>query len=264
MSRPIDEKIVSLKLDDEKFKKNASESLSIFGKLQDTFSKSKQVNLSKSVESLKDVGRAADNVSLGKLGTAIEGIGGRFNAMSAIAFSVLNNITNRAVNAGMSIAKSFTLDPVMDGFREYELKIGSIQTILANTQGKNSLKQVTDTLDELNTYADKTIYNFGEMTRNIGTFTAAGVDLDTAAISIQGIANLAATSGSNSQQASTAMYQLSQAISSGSVKLQDWNSVVNAGMGGKLFQEALMKTADSMGIAHTGAENFRSLCKKDG
>lgn len=257
MSRPIDEKIVSLKLDDEKFKKNASESLSIFGKLQDTFSKSKQVNLSKSVESLKDVGRAADNVSLGKLGTAIEGIGGRFNAMSAIAFSVLNNITNRAVNAGMSIAKSFTLDPVMDGFREYELKIGSIQTILANTQGKNSLKQVTDTLDELNTYADKTIYNFGEMTRNIGTFTAAGVDLDTAAISIQGIANLAATSGSNSQQASTAMYQLSQAISSGSVKLQDWNSVVNAGMGGKLFQEALMKTADSMGIAHTGAENFR-------
>lgn len=257
MSRPIDEKIVSLKLDDTKFKKNASESLSIFGKLQNSFDKTKQINLSRSVDSLKDVGRAADNVDISKLGSAVEGIGNKFNAMSVVAFTVLTNITNKAINAGMQIAKSFVVDPISDGFREYELKMGSIQTILANTQGKNSLSDVTKTLDELNLYADKTIYNFAEMTKNIGTFTAAGVDLETAAISIQGIANLAATSGSNSQQASTAMYQLSQAISSGSVKLQDWNSVVNAGMGGKLFQKALIETADNMGIAHSASENFR-------
>lgn len=109
------------------------------------------------------------------------------------------------------------------------------------------LEIVNDRLDQLNHYADKTIYNFTEMTRNIGTFTAAGVELDTAVQSIQGIANLAAISGSTSEQASRAMYQLSQALSTGTVRLLDWNSVVNAGMGGEVFQKALVRTAKAMG-----------------
>ena len=85
------------------------------------------------------------------------------------------------------------------------------------------------------------------MAKNIGTFTAAGVDLKTATGAIKGIANLAALSGSTADQASTAMYQLSQAIAAGSVKLMDWNSVVNAGMGGTVFQRALAQTAVAMG-----------------
>lgn len=113
----------------------------------------------------------------------------------------------------------------------------------------STLEDVNKALDELNKYADKTIYNFTEMTRNIGTFTAAGVDLETSVSAIKGIANLAAVSGSTSQQASTAMYQLSQALSSGTVKLMDWNSVVNAGMGGQVFQDALKETARVHGIA---------------
>lgn len=110
------------------------------------------------------------------------------------------------------------------------------------------LEKVNSALSTLNAYADKTIYNFTEMTRNIGTFTAAGVGLQDSTDAIQGISNLAAVSGSTSQQASTAMYQLSQAMSSGVVKAQDWNSVVNAGMGGKMFQDALVATASAMGV----------------
>ena len=113
----------------------------------------------------------------------------------------------------------------------------------------SSLEDVNRALDELNEYADKTIYNFTEMTRNIGTFTAAGIDLDTSVSAIKGIANLAAVSGSNSQQASTAMYQLSQALAGGTVRLMDWNSVVNAGMGGMVFQDALKETARVHGVA---------------
>jgi len=112
----------------------------------------------------------------------------------------------------------------------------------------STLEDVNKALDELNTYADKTIYNFTEMTRNIGTFTAAGFDLDTSVRAIKGIANLAAVSGSNPQQAATAMYQLSQALATGTVRLMDWNSVVNAGMGGKVFQEALKETARVHGV----------------
>ena len=58
---------------------------------------------------------------------------------------------------------------------------------LANTSSKGTtLDQVNNALDELNHYADMTIYNFTEMARNIGTFTAAGVDLDTSVAAIKG------------------------------------------------------------------------------
>ena len=130
---------------------------------------------------------------------------------------------------------------------EKEARIENLQKNAGKTEA-SSLEDVNKALDELNTYADKTIYNFSEMTRNIGTFTAAGVDLDTSVQAIKGISNLAALSGSNAQQASTAMYQLSQAIAGGTLKLEDWNSVQTAGMGGKIFQESLKETARVHGI----------------
>lgn len=257
MSRPIDEKIVKMTLDNKDFQSNAEKTVGIFGKLKNAFSGVKDVNLDKSTKSIKDINQAADRTTMSSLIGAVDNVSSRFSAMGIIAMTALQNITNKAVDAGMRMAKAFTTDSIRDGFQEYELKMGSIQTIMSNTMGKNTLAEVGDVLDDLNTYADKTIYNFGEMTRNIGTFTAAGVDLETSATAIKGIANLAAASGSNSQQASTAMYQLSQAIANGKVNLQDWNSVVNAGMGGKLFQEALQKNATLMGENVDQSKSFR-------
>lgn len=188
---------------------------------------------------------AAGPGGVGAIEGAVTGVSNKFLALTTVALTALSNITNRAVNFGVNFVKGFTFAPVMDGLREYETNLKSIQTIQANTD--RPLTEINTSLDELNAYSDKTIYNFSEMARNIGTFTAAGVDLQTSVSSIKGIANLAALSGSNSQQAATAMYQLSQAIASGKVGLQDWNSVVNAGMGGKKFQNALAQTAIAMG-----------------
>ena len=188
------------------------------------------------------------------LDKSVETVTNRFSALGVMGVTALANITNKMVNLGTNMLKSLTVEPVMTGFSEYETKMGSIQTILANTAHQGTtLTQVTKVLDELNKYSDDTIYNFAEMARNIGTFTAAGIDLDTSAASIKGIANLAALSGSTSQQASTAMYQLSQALAAGRVSLADWNSVVNAGMGGKVFQDALIRTSEKLG---TGAEKM--------
>ena len=190
---------------------------------------------------------------------ALDNLSQKFSAVEVIGVTALMRITNQAVDAGERLVKALSLDPIISGFQEYETQINAVQTILANTSSKGTtLDQVNAALDELNHYADLTIYNFTEMTRNIGTFTAAGVDLNTSVSAIKGIANLAAVSGSTSQQASTAMYQLSQALASGTVKLQDWNSVVNAGMGGQVFQDALKETARVHGIA------IDSMIKKEG
>lgn len=185
-----------------------------------------------------------------------------FTNMSIAGVTVIQELTRKVVDLGLSITQNLgnkLFGPMMEGFGEYQTQMGAVQTVLTNTADKGTtLKDVNKAFSELNTYADKTIYNFAEMTRNIGTFTAAGVDLDKATTSIKGIANLAAGSGSTSQQASVAMYQLSQAIAAGSLKLQDWNSVVNAGMGGQLFQKELQKTAESYGV------NVDAIIKKAG
>ena len=246
MSKVVDERVVEMRFDNRQFEQNVSTSVSTLDKLKHS------LNLSGAAKGLSDIGRAAKGIGLDGIGSAVDTVRTKFSALQVMGVTALANITNSAVNAGKRIVNALTLEPVMSGFQEYETQMGAIQTILANTQSKGStLTDVNKALDELNHYADKTIYNFTEMTRNIGTFTAAGIDLDTSVSAIQGIANLAAVSGSTSQQASTAMYQLSQALAAGTVKLMDWNSVVNAGMGGEIFQNALKKTSAEL---NTGAE----------
>ena len=243
MSRTIDERVVEMRFDNKQFEQNVQTSISSIEKLE------KSLNLKGASKGLEDVNVAAKNCNMTPLSNAVETVKMRFSALEVMAMTALSNITNSALNAGKNIVSALTIDPIKTGFQEYETQINAVQTILANTQSKGTtIDQVNAALDELNKYADQTIYNFTEMTRNIGTFTAAGVDLDKSVTSIKGIANLAAASGSNAQQASTAMYQLSQAIAAGKVSLQDWNSVVNAGMGGQLFQDALKRTAEHFGV----------------
>ena len=230
MSTTVDSRVLEMRFDNKQFESGVATSMSTLEKLK------QKLNLSGAAKGMEAIGAGVETVQA------------KFSALGVVGVTALANITNSAVNAGKRITAALTVDPIKTGLAEYETQINSVQTILANTESKGStLQDVNRALDELNTYADKTIYNFTEMTRNIGTFTAAGVDLKTSVSSIKGIANLAAVSGSTSQQASTAMYQLSQALAAGKVQLMDWNSVVNAGMGGEVFQNALKRTATHMG-----------------
>lgn len=244
MSKTIDQRVVEMRFDNANFEKNVSTSMSTLDKLK------KSLKFEDSAKGFENISKAAGRVDMGGLSNGVESVRLKFSALEVMAVTALQNITNSAVNAGKKLVSDLALDPIISGFKEYETQINATQTILANTQKEGAnIDDVNRALDELNKYADLTIYNFTEMTRNIGTFTAAGVDLNTSVNAIKGIANLAAVSGSTSQQASTAMYQLSQALASGTVKLMDWNSVVNAGMGGQVFQDALKMTARIHGIA---------------
>ena len=244
MSREVDQRVVEMQFNNAQFERNTKQSLSTIEKLKAAL-KFDDVG-----DSFSGITKAAKNVNLEPVSDGANEVYYRFKALDVVAGTVLSNITAKAMTLGWTLTKALTIDPMKSGLAEYETQINSVQTILANTQKEGTnLAQVNAALDELNRYADMTIYNFTEMTRNIGTFTAAGIKLDTSVQAIKGIANLAAISGSTSQQASTAMYQLSQALAAGTVKLMDWNSVVNAGMGGQVFQDALKETARVHGVA---------------
>ena len=253
MSKEVDERVVEMRFNNALFENKVQQTMRSLTALNE------KLMFKGAEKGFEKVSDASEKVKFNALLNALDNLSQKFSAVEVIGVTALMRITNQAVDAGERLVKALSLDPIISGFQEYETQINAVQTILANTSSKGTtLDQVNAALDELNHYADLTIYNFTEMTRNIGTFTAAGVDLNTSVSAIKGIANLAAVSGSTSQQASTAMYQFSQALASGTVKLQDWNSVVNAGMGGQVFQDALKETARVHGIA------IDSMIKKEG
>lgn len=217
-------------------------------------------------QSVAAMQKSVDSFTTEHMNSSINSLAGRFEQFGIVAVAAIATLTSKAIDYGGKFVSGY-VQPMKDGLSEYELQLNSVQTIMANTEqmaewkGKSSeerLKAVNSTLDDLNKYADETIYNFSQMTHNIGTFTSAGVGLKDSASAIKGISNLAAVSGSNAQQAATAMYQLSQALATGTVKLQDWNSVNNAGMGGQGFQNQLIQTARVLG------ENVDEAIAKEG
>ena len=233
MSKQIDENVVSMQFDNRHFEKNVNQSMNTLDKLKEKLT-------------LRGSAKAAQS----EFAAYKSGYTGIFQFIKDSYNKMWANLEYETAARMKNIFRSFTTEPIMTGFSEYETQMNAIQTILSNTKSKGTtIDQVNEALDELNTYADKTIYNFTEMTKNIGTFTAAGIDLDKSVKAIQGIANLGAMSGSSPQQVANAMYQLSQALSAGKVRLLDWNSVVNAGMGGEVFRTALLETAKTHGKA---------------
>jgi tape measure domain-containing protein len=250
----IDERIVEMTFKGESFVAQIRASVEALLSL-----KSGLNGLKGSENDINNLDSAGKRFSLSGMSNGIAQATHNFSLLRIAGLTAFTSLVRQGLFAGEQLLKSFTIDPIKAGLDVYEQKINAIKTVLANTaQAGTTLKQVTDALNQLNTYANLTVYNFGEMAQNVGTFTAAGVGLKTAVASIKGIANLAALSGSSAQQASSAMYQLSQAIAAGRVKLQDWNSVVNAGLGGKVFQQALETTAKATGV------NIDAIIKKAG
>jgi tape measure domain-containing protein len=249
----IDERIVSLKFKADQFLSGIKSSLDGLRQLDAGLNKNISAN------GLNQISAAVKGIDLESLGVAAENVGTRFSIMANVASVAIGNLASNVISQAASMVKSFTLDPIIDGFKEYELQLNATQTILANTASKGEdLSTVTAALDELNKYADDTIYNFTEMTTNIGRFTAAGVGLKDSVAAIKGMSNLAAVMGADANQATHAMQQMSQALATGTVRLQDWMSIENASMGGQAFQDALKRTAATYGT------NVDALIEKNG
>lgn len=235
----VDNRIVNMKFDNASFERGVSTTMSSLSKLEQS------LQFKNAGAGLAGAQSAVDKFHMGTIEGAVTRVSSSFIAMSTVAITALSNITNKAINAGTNLAKALTIDPVGAGFKEFELKMGSIQTIMAGSG--ESLQTVNKYLQQLNEYSDKTIYSFADMTTNIGKFTNAGISLKDSVASIQGVANVAALSGANADEASRAMYNFAQALSSGSVKLADWKSIELANLGTKEFKQQLIDSAVAAG-----------------
>lgn len=250
MSKTVDERVVSMQFDNKHFESNVKTTMSTLDKLK------KSLNLEKSAKGLENINAAAKNCNLSPMANAVESVKSKFSALEVMGITALANITNSAVNYGKRLISAFTIDPIRTGFQEFELKMGSIQTIMASTG--ESLETVNKYLNELNEYSDKTIYSFSDMTSNIGKFTNAGVKLEDAVLAIKGVSNEAAISGANANEASRAMYNFAQALSAGYVKLIDWKSIENANMATVGFKQQLIDTAVAVGTLTKTTDGYKT------
>ena len=246
MSREVDERVVSMQFDNKQFETNVATTMSTLDKLE------AKLNFKGAGKALDELDASAKNVDLSHMGNAVDTIEVKFSAMSVAAIAAIDRIVNRAFDAGERLVKSLSIDQITAGWSKYADKTTAVQTILAATG--ESMEYVNEQLSKMNWFTDETSFNFTDMTNNVGKFTSAGVDLDKAVLAMQGIAAEAALSGQNAQSASRAMYNFSQALGTGSVKVQDWMSIENANMATKEFKETIIETAKELGRVSEAGE----------
>lgn len=255
MSRVIDHRIVEMGFENRQFNDGIRESESILSNFQGTL-KGLASGAIEGITSLSGIPQAFSGLQ-----GIVKIVTGDFSDFGMIGVGAMLRIGEAAVDAGAKILKSLTIGPVSEGWNEYELKIGSIQTMLNSfTQSERdsgkALGEVNKHLDELNEYADKTIYSFKDMTSNIGKFTNAGVPLPKAVNAIKGVSNAAALAGANSWEASRAMYNFSQALSIGFVNRIDWRSIELANMATVEFKQQLLDGAVAAGTLSKRADGM--------
>lgn len=255
MPNMVDERVVSMQFDNAQFEQAVAQSMETLQNLNNS------LKLENGAKGFLNLGKAVETVSFEKIQNGIEALQQRFSLWGEISHRAVMRVVDAIEGKLSSVMKEFTVDPIKDGWGEYELKMGSVQTIMSSTG--ESLKNVNKYLQELNTYSDKTIYSFSDMTNNIGKFTNAGVKLESAVNAIKGVSNVAAISGANASEASRAMYNFSQALSSGYVKLIDWKSIENANMATVGFKEALLESAVAMGKVKKTSDGMYKVVTKN-
>lgn len=260
MSTTIDSRVVEMRFDNKDFEKNASATLTVLNNLD------KSLNGFGAVKSLGNISDAANKADLSILERSVESVKSKFSALEVIAVGALLNIGSKATDTATRLLKSFTVDNIIVGWDRYAQKTSAVQTIMGATANQFAdtnvqMKYVETELDRLSWFTDETSFRFNDMVDNIGKFTASGVKLDDATKSMQGIALWSAKSGATAEQASRAMYNLSQAMSMGKLTIQDWRSIENANMATMEFKQTAMDLAKELGVLEDAGNGFMKTMK---
>ena len=256
MSQTLDQRVVELQFDNAEFEKGIKTTLESLEKLNE------KLELKDAGKGFEELQKAADSLTLSKIADSVDDLTQSFKGLYTIGGRVANMVKNfiskNLLKAVTSVPRTF-LSSIKGGLDEYTTQIDATQTIFINVKESGaSMADVTAALDELNEYADQTIYNFTQMTQNIGRFVTAGAGLTESVKAVKGLSNLSALMGANSEQNSRAMYNMSQALSVGYMSYVDWKTMQNTGMGGEKVQEMFIKSAKAHNV------NYDKLLKKKG
>ena len=231
MSTTIDSNVVEMRFENGQFEQGVSQSMSSIEKLKQSLN-------------FDTASAAAAN----GINVVVQG----FDMLNYALANIVSSLANNAWTKIASVIKGLTVDNIAEGWSKYSTLMDGVQVIMSATRDQwddqtAQMEYMTQQMEKLNWYTDETSWNMVDMTGNIGKFISAGVDIDTATTAMMGIGSWAGQSGAKVDQMSRAMYNLSQAMGMGTVRVQDWMSIENANMATKEFKETVIATALDMG-----------------
>lgn len=238
MSSTVEERVVEMQFDNKQFESNAKETMKTLDALN------KSLELKGATDGFKSLDKAAKSVDLSDISKSMDVITNKISVFGVIGDQVLRNLTNRATDFATKWAKDLTIGQVQKGWSKYEAKTNAVQVIMHATG--QTIDEVNESLDDLTWYTDQTSYSFDQMIDAISKFTGAGIILDDAEKMAEGIANWAASAGVSASRAAPAFYNLSQAMSSGALRAQDWKSIELLNMNTVEFEEKAIEIAQAM------------------
>lgn len=240
MSNNIEDRVVEMKFNNSAFEAGVAKTMSTLQALKE------KLNFTGATKGLDDINRAGNKVDLSHIARGIDEISSKFSALSVVGITALSHITTKAIDAGAQLVKSFTIGPIGDGFNDYNAKLTSVKTVM-NSTGK-SINYVTGYFNQLDKYADQTVFSMSDMTSAFAKFTNAGISIEQAVPAIKGIGNLTALAGQGAESAQIAYYNLSQSLAGGFLTTIDYKSLQNANIATKEFRDRLVNTAVAAGV----------------
>lgn len=245
MSTVIDERVVSMQFDNTQFEKGVKQSINTL----DSLKKSLDVTEATS----------GSNKALQTLNENVQSFSNKFSGLAMSIRDKISGYWTTIINKTEALVKSLSgIDAATQGWSKYESKVDAVQTIMAATG--ESIGIVSEQLERLNWFTDETSYNYTDMVSSLGKFTGAGLGIEESITALQGVATWAAASGVSANRASSAFYNISQAISAGAMKLQDWKSIELLNMSTMEFKQTAIDIAVEMGkLKKVGENTFRAI-----
>lgn len=243
MSNVIDTRIVEMQFENGKFERDVNKTIDLLQELDSN------LEFKNAAEGFKNLTAAANNVSLQGIADSIEFIEGKFTGLGHWIMKKKDEILDSIEGALKRVGNMFTMEPIMSGWEEYNVKTKATQTLLNNVSKYGStMEDVSVVLDKLNTYADKTTYSFAGMIQTLSGASTAGLNLDELYDYTVGLSNLAAYSGVDNTQMQRAGYQINQALNKGYFEAIDWKSLTNANLDTNQFRDTIKQVAMENGL----------------
>lgn len=184
-----DTRIVQMQFDNAQFLQGSQQTQDSMTKLKASLNVDGQAA---SLQNLQDVG---NKFSLAGMGEALDSISSKFGAMGAIGFSVLNTITNQALQTGESLLNAL-VQPLVEGGKQRSLNISQAQ-FQFQALGLN----VASTMASALAAVKGTSYSLDQAALAAANFGASGIksgdDMTRALTAVSGVAAITGQSYSS-------------------------------------------------------------------
>lgn len=120
MSNSVDKRVVQMEFDNARFEKNVATTRNSIKNLKS------DLNFDGNVQNISKLQKAANGFSMKGMAVTIENVQAKFSALSAVGFTVMQNLTNSVLNAGKKIASS-TIGQMITGGKNRALNLEQAQ-----------------------------------------------------------------------------------------------------------------------------------------